>query len=90
MNLMKSAKKLQQLAMKNKDKIADGVNKATDVIDKKTGGKHSDKLKKVDAAAAKLVGKQGEAGDTAADAADDAAPAQPATPASEHPTPEPN
>ena len=57
MNMLNSAKKLQQLALKNKDKVAAGVNKATDVIDKKTGGKHTDKLKKLDAAAAKFAGK---------------------------------
>jgi len=54
MGLMDSAKKLA----KNKDKIAAGVNKATGLIDKKTGGKHSDKLKKVDEAAAKVAGKK--------------------------------
>jgi hypothetical protein len=54
MNMLNSAKKF---AMKNKEKIAAGVDKATDVIDKKTGGKHSDKLKKVDDAAAKFSGK---------------------------------
>jgi MT0933-like antitoxin protein len=57
MGLMDSAKKLA----KNKDqvaKIAKGVDKATDLIDKKTGGKHADKLKKVDDAAAKLAGKK--------------------------------
>lgn len=36
------------------DKIAAGVDKATDVVDKKTGGKYHDKLEKVDAAAEKL------------------------------------
>ena len=54
MNMLNSAKKF---AMKNKDKIASGVEKATDAIDKKTGGKHADKLKKVDEAAAKFSGK---------------------------------
>jgi hypothetical protein len=54
MNMLNSAKKF---AMKNKEKIAAGVDKATDVIDKKTGGKHADKLKKVDDAAAKFSGK---------------------------------
>ena len=54
MNMLNSAK---QFAMKNKEKIAAGVDKATDAIDKKTGGKHADKLKKVDEAAAKFSGK---------------------------------
>ncbi len=47
--------KAKALAEKNKDKIADSVHKATDAIDKKTGGKHRDKLKKVDDAAAKFA-----------------------------------
>jgi hypothetical protein len=59
--------KAKRLALQNKDKIADGVGKATDVLDKKTGGKHRDKLKKVDDAAAKFAGR------TPADDADDAA-----------------
>jgi hypothetical protein len=54
MNMLNSAK---QFAMKNKEKIASGVDKATDMIDKKTGGKHTDKLKKVDDAAAKFGGR---------------------------------
>lgn len=53
MTILNTAKKL---AMKNKHKVAAGVNKATDVIDKKTGGKHTDKLKKLDDAAAKFAG----------------------------------
>lgn len=36
------------------DKIADGVDKATDFIDDKTGGKMHDKLEKVDGLADKL------------------------------------
>jgi len=43
--------KAKDLAKKNKNKIADGVDKATDVVDDKTGGKHTDKLDKVDDAA---------------------------------------
>ena len=54
MNMLNSAKKF---AMKNKEKIAAGVDKATDMIDKKTHGKYHDKLEKVDAAAAKFAGK---------------------------------
>lgn len=52
--------KAKALAEKNKDKIASGVNKATDAIDKKTGGKHADKLKKLDDAAAKFAGNEPE------------------------------
>ena len=54
--------KAKHLFEKNKDKIADGVSKATDTIDKKTGGKHTDKLRKVDDAAKKVTG---QADDTA-------------------------
>ncbi len=54
MNMLNSAKKF---AMKNKEKIAAGVDKASDAVDKKTHGKYHDKLEKVDAAAAKFGGK---------------------------------
>lgn len=43
------------------DKIADGVDKATDMIDDKTGGKFSDKLDKVDDLADKLRDDDGDA-----------------------------
>jgi hypothetical protein len=46
--------KLKGLVGSKGDKIADGVDKATDMIDKKTGGKHHDKLEKLDEAARKL------------------------------------
>lgn len=52
----KNIAKAKALAEKNKDKIASSVNKATDAIDKKTGGKHTDKLKKIDDAAQKYAG----------------------------------
>jgi len=52
----KNIAKAKALAEKNKDKIASSVNKATEAIDKKTGGKHTDKLKKVDEAAQKYAG----------------------------------
>ncbi len=61
--------KAKALAEKNKDKIADGVHKATEAIDKKTGGKHTDKLKKLDDAAAKFAGDDAATADTV-DAAD--------------------
>lgn len=48
--------KAKALAEKNAAKLAKGVDKATDVVDKKTGGKYSDKLKKVDDAAHKFAG----------------------------------
>jgi len=50
--------KVKMLAEKNKDKVADGVDKATDAIDSKTGGKYTDKLQKVDDAAAKYANKE--------------------------------
>lgn len=46
----------KKFADKNKDKIASGVKKATHTIDEKTGGKHADKLKKLDDAAQKFAG----------------------------------
>lgn len=60
--------KAKALAEKNKDKIASTVNKATDAIDKKTGGKHTDKLQKIDDAAKKFAGN---ADPAAADPADE-------------------
>ena len=76
--MLNSAKKF---AMKNKEKIAAGVDKATDVIDKKTKGKHHDKLEKADAAAAKFGGKpkQPAAADAVAPAPAAATPADDAT-----------
>lgn len=53
----KNLDKAKGLFDKNKGKIAPAVNKATDAIDKKTGGKYADKLKKVDAAASKMAAK---------------------------------
>ena len=78
MNMLNSAKKF---AMKNKEKIAAGVDKATDTIDKKTHGKYHDKLEKVDGATAKFAGKSKEAVATTIDEAAAAAPAEAATPA---------
>ena len=53
-NLAKVAGKAKVVAEKSGDKIASGVDKATDKIDKKTGGKYHDKLEKVDKLASKL------------------------------------
>lgn len=58
--------KAKALAEKNKEKIASGVNKATDAIDKKTGGKHADTLKKLDDAAAKFAGQGDETAEAGA------------------------
>lgn len=57
--------KVKNMANKNKAKIADGVDKATDVIDEKTGGKHHDKLQKLDDAADKATGQPKDAGSNA-------------------------
>ncbi len=85
-NLGKIASKAKVVAEKSGDKIASGVDKATDKIDKKTGGKYHDKLEKVDKLASKLDK------DKEADAAatDPTAPAAPAatTPAAEVVPPE--
>jgi hypothetical protein len=71
-NLGKIASKAKVVAEKSGDKIASGVDKATDKIDKKTGGKYHDKLEKVEKLASTLdKDKQAHAG--AADAATPAA-----------------
>ena len=54
MNIAKLVQKAKSVADKNGDKIAAGVGKATDFVDKKTKGKHHDKLEKIDDLAAKL------------------------------------
>ncbi len=48
------AKKAKEVVDKRGDKIASGVDKATDFVDKKTKGRHHDKLQKVDDAADEL------------------------------------
>lgn len=74
----KNIAKAKDLAMKNRDKVAPAVSKATGAIDKKTGGKHSDKLKKIDEAAAKISGATpGTAPDPTPDANDGTPPAAP-------------
>ena len=45
------------LAAKHGDKVVEGVDKATDVADDKTGGKFSEHLEKVDDFAEKAVDK---------------------------------
>ena len=79
----KNLTKAKDLALKNKDKVAAGVNKATEAIDKKTGGKHTDKLKKLDDAAAKFAGKPETDGAVAAPADATSPDASEPTPASE-------
>ncbi|HJR26751.1 MAG TPA: Rv0909 family putative TA system antitoxin [Acidimicrobiales bacterium] len=53
-NLGKLAKKAKDIADKQGDKISGAVDKATDLVDKKTKGKYKDKLDKVDGLASKL------------------------------------
>jgi len=66
-NLGKIAGKAKVVAEKSGDKIASGVDKATDKLDKKTGGKYHDKLEKVDKLASKLdKDKEASAADAAA------------------------
>ncbi|MEY2475883.1 MAG: hypothetical protein QOG87_1198 [Actinomycetota bacterium] len=50
----KFAKKAKDLVDKRGDKIAAGIDKATDLVDKKSKGKYRDKLDKVDEMAKKL------------------------------------
>ncbi len=49
--------KAKNLASEHGDKIAEGVDKATDAVDEKTGGKFSDQLDKVDDAVDKALDK---------------------------------
>lgn len=66
MNIAKLAQKARSVVDKNGDKIAAGVGKATDFVDKKTNGKHHDKLEKLDGLAAKLDKTKGDGGDGSA------------------------
>jgi hypothetical protein len=50
----KHTDKAKDLMESQGDKIAEGVDKATDVVDDKTGGKYADHLDKVDDMADKL------------------------------------
>lgn len=51
----KNLDKVKALAEKNAPKIAQGVDKATDAVNKTTKGKFADKLNKVDEAAHKFA-----------------------------------
>ena len=68
-NLGKLAKKAKQLADEQGDKLAAAVDKTTDVVDKKTKGKYTDKLNKVDDLAKKLDKKDEDAKDDDVDPA---------------------
>jgi len=75
MGLMDKAKKF---ADNNRDKVADGVRKATSTVDSKTGGKHATKLRKLDDAAAKYAGRRDQTADQAETSAGTApAPSEP-------------
>jgi hypothetical protein len=54
--------KAKELAAEHGDKVVQGVDKATDVVDDKTGGKYTEHLQKADdateAAVDKLKGEQ--------------------------------
>lgn len=60
--------KAKALVSKNKDQVKSGVDKATDVVDDKTGGKHTDHLDKVDDTANKFIDDTAAEGGDAADA----------------------
>jgi hypothetical protein len=52
-----NAGKVKDLAAEHGDKVVQGVDKATDMVDDKTKGKYSDQLQKVDEGAEKVVDK---------------------------------
>lgn len=58
-NLRRFAPKAKQLAEDNADKISENVDKVTDKINERTGGKYRDKLDKVDDAAKKFAERSG-------------------------------
>ncbi|MGH9179305.1 MAG: antitoxin, partial [Acidimicrobiales bacterium] len=78
MNLGKLAKTVKGVVDKQGDKIASGVDKATDFVDKKTKGKYTDKLQKVDSLADKLDKTKGK--DAGGDAGGDTTPPAPPPP----------
>lgn len=47
--------KAKEMAGKNKDKVKDGIEKAGDVVDEKTGGEHTDKIEQGEEAAKNYV-----------------------------------
>jgi len=62
--------KAKDMISKNPSKIVDGIDKATDMIDDKTGGKFSDKLDKIDETVADKLGGDTIAEDAAGDVTD--------------------
>lgn len=63
--------KAKDMISKNPSKIVDGVDKATDMIDEKTGGKFADKLDKIDETVADKLGGDMDIADAAQDAAEE-------------------
>lgn len=55
--------KAEEIAEAHGDKISDGLEKAGDFIDGRTGGKHSDKIDTAVDKAQDFVGKLGEKGE---------------------------
>ncbi|MFJ2620859.1 antitoxin [Glutamicibacter sp. NPDC087344] len=53
------AQKAGEFASANSDKIADGIDKAGDFIDEKTGGKYADKVDGVQDGAKNFLGNLG-------------------------------
>lgn len=64
--------KAKGMISKNPTKIVEGIDKATDMIDEKTGGKFSDKLDKIDETVADKLGGDMDIADSAEGAVDDA------------------
>jgi len=65
--------KAKAMIAKDPKKIVDGIDKATDMIDDKTGGKYSDKLNKIDETVADKLGGNMTIEDTVDGAADERA-----------------
>lgn len=62
--------KAKAMISKDPQKIVDGVDKATDMIDDKTGGKYTEQLDKVDETVAEKLGGDMNIEDDVDDAAD--------------------
>ena len=56
-NLDDAARKAKELAAEHSEKIEGGIDKVADVVDDKTGHKHSDKIEKGAEAARKALDK---------------------------------
>ena len=56
----------------NADKVKDGIDKAGDMIDDKTGGKYSDKIDMAEEKAGEVIDQMAEGAEDAADAAEEA------------------